>query len=150
MKRIKKPTSGNTGGAKYNVGYGKPPAERQFKKGQSGNPRGRPKGRKNLGKSVADVLTAPVNVRMGSREAKMPLREAVLRRVSNDALRGGPRAIADLLALVGKDNIFPTEIEDERAQPTIAEDTAIILDFIERQGAEFFENFHVGNRKQRS
>ena len=27
----------------YEVGYGKPPKEHRFKKGQSGNPRGRPK-----------------------------------------------------------------------------------------------------------
>jgi len=31
----------------YDVGYGKPPAHSRFKPGQSGNPRGRPKGVKN-------------------------------------------------------------------------------------------------------
>ena len=33
--------------APYEVGYGKPPEETQFTKGQSGNPKGRPKGAKN-------------------------------------------------------------------------------------------------------
>ena len=33
--------------ADYQVGYGKPPIETRFKSGQSGNPRGRPKGAKN-------------------------------------------------------------------------------------------------------
>lgn len=28
----------------YEVGYGKPPQRTQFKKGQTGNPKGRPKG----------------------------------------------------------------------------------------------------------
>ena len=31
----------------YEVGYGKPPKSSRFKKGKSGNPKGRPKGAKN-------------------------------------------------------------------------------------------------------
>ena len=33
--------------ANYRIGYGKPPKESRFQPGQSGNPRGRPRGAKN-------------------------------------------------------------------------------------------------------
>ncbi len=150
MKRIKKSTSGNTGESKYNVGYGKPPARHQFKKGHSGNTRGRPKGRKNFAKVLQDVLDAPVNVRQGTRDIKMPAREALFRRLWNAAVRGEPKAMQNLIAVVGKESIFALESPETESQPVVEDDLAIISDFIERQGAEFFEDFHVGNRKQRS
>jgi len=44
------------------VGYGRPPPERRFRKGQSGNPKGRPKGARGLKAEAAEVLneTFPV------------------------------------------------------------------------------------------
>jgi S-adenosylmethionine/arginine decarboxylase-like enzyme len=44
------------------VGYGKPPLHTRFKKGQSGNPRGRPRGAKNLSTLVSDALDQTVVV----------------------------------------------------------------------------------------
>ena len=42
----------------YEVGYGKPPRHTWFKKGQSGNPRGRPCGSKNLKTLLSEALRA--------------------------------------------------------------------------------------------
>ncbi|MEM9435268.1 MAG: DUF5681 domain-containing protein [Pseudomonadota bacterium] len=42
----------STAPSTYDVGYGKPPTANQFKPGQSGNPKGRPKGSKNKPKPV--------------------------------------------------------------------------------------------------
>ncbi len=47
----------------YDVGYGKPPKSGQWKKGQSGNPQGRPKNRSDLVKDAAAILSEPVTAR---------------------------------------------------------------------------------------
>lgn len=39
----------------YDVGYGKPPVATRFKQGQSGNPKGRPKGAKNKRSALFEV-----------------------------------------------------------------------------------------------
>lgn len=47
----------------YNAGFGKPPRTSQWKKGQSGNPKGRPKTRTDLVKDAAAILSEPVSAR---------------------------------------------------------------------------------------
>jgi uncharacterized protein DUF5681 len=48
---------------KYEVGFGKPPKASQWKKGQSGNPGGRPKTRIDLLQDAAAILAEPVTAR---------------------------------------------------------------------------------------
>ena len=60
----------------YQVGYGKPPRNAGFKKGQSRNPRGRPPGSKNLTTLLNDALNEPVTITENGR-CKINKREAV-------------------------------------------------------------------------
>jgi Family of unknown function (DUF5681) len=46
----------------YDVGYRKPPRHTRFAKGQSGNPRGRPPGAKNLKTLLSEALNETVIV----------------------------------------------------------------------------------------
>ncbi|MCE8511905.1 hypothetical protein KBY22_04330 [Ruegeria pomeroyi] len=47
----------------YDTGYGKPPKASRWKKGQSGNPKGRPKTRSDLVNEAAAILSEPVAAR---------------------------------------------------------------------------------------
>ena len=49
------------------VGYKHPPVKSQFRKGQSGNPRGRRKGQRNLAAVLREVLRQTVKVKRGEK-----------------------------------------------------------------------------------
>ena len=46
----------------YEVGYGKPPRHTRYQKGRSGNPAGRPRGKKNLATLLSDALDQKIIV----------------------------------------------------------------------------------------
>jgi hypothetical protein len=73
----------------YEVGYGKPPKSAQFKKGQSGNPSGRPKDLRKLQlEPLERVLTRTMPVSINGKKEKMSLLEAIAYQQVNSALSG--------------------------------------------------------------
>jgi len=78
--------------ADYEIGYGKPPKTHQFKKGQSGNPKGRPKsiqkGEDADRFDVAQVLLSPIETRINGQVRQMDPYEASLRSCLKKALNG--------------------------------------------------------------
>ena len=77
----------------YEVGYGKPPSHTRFKKGQSGNPRGRPCGSKNLKTLLSEALNEPVIITENGRRRKITKREAIVREVVNCSATPDWRAV---------------------------------------------------------
>jgi len=84
----------------YEVGYGKPPRHTRFKKGQSGNPRGRPKGSKNLTTLLTEALNEPVIVVENGGRRKITMRQAIIKQLVNRSATADWRAIKILLDLV--------------------------------------------------
>jgi hypothetical protein len=84
----------------YEVGYGKPPRDSQFKKGQSGNKRGRPKGVKNLKTDVVEELTEMVKMRVGDRALRISKQRALLKLLWLKGMKGDSRALNSLLGLL--------------------------------------------------
>ena len=75
----------------YDVGYGKTPKHTRFKKGQSGNPKGRPKGSKNLKTIIDETLSTRVPVTLDGKKRTMPLREALIHKLAADSFNGSVR-----------------------------------------------------------
>ncbi len=74
--------------AAYEVGYGKPPAHTQFKKGQSGNPRGRPKGSLNIATTLKRELASRVTVTENGRQKTLTKGEATIKQLVNRSAQG--------------------------------------------------------------
>ena len=104
--------------AEYDVGYGKPPKNARFKKGQSGNPNGRPKGSKNISTIIAEVCTERVRVKRNEDGTfqYMTKIQAIMTQVANQAARGDLKAARALFQILG---MFPQLKEPEPRQRPI-------------------------------
>ena len=71
-----------------------PPKHAQFKKGQSGNPRGRPKGSRNL----AGLLKEALEARSEAGDGQMTKLEAAVKQIADNAAAGDPKMLQMLLA----------------------------------------------------
>lgn len=85
--------------ASYKVGYKSPPLHTRFRAGQSGNPRGRPKKAESLNTIVRKTLGGKVAVRTANGTKKISRIEAVLQKTLELAMKGNPRAQAELIKL---------------------------------------------------
>ncbi|MEN1704655.1 MAG: DUF5681 domain-containing protein [Planctomycetota bacterium] len=72
----------------YEVGYGKPPKNTRWKKGQSGNPKGRPKKTKEFQSLIERELDATVTISEGGKPVRLTLRELIAKTVVRGAAKG--------------------------------------------------------------
>jgi hypothetical protein len=83
----------------YEVGYGKPPLATRFVKGQSGNPSGRPRARRNLATALLAVLNEPVIVTEQGRRKRITKLEAAFKQLVNRSVGGDLAATRVLVQL---------------------------------------------------
>ena len=81
---------------------GCPPKAHQFKPGQSGNPKGRPKGVPSLQEALARKAARFVKVKQGEEIVKVPKIVALARRVFAKALEGDLAAARLVFQLAGE------------------------------------------------
>jgi Family of unknown function (DUF5681) len=97
-----------------------PPKHSQFKKGVSGNPKGRPKRRKDqlVSHIIRKVQNTPTAYREGGRTKRASRLELALKKLVNGALEGDARSAEELFKLRG----MASKNSDARSRTIIVED----------------------------
>ena len=72
----------------YEIGYGKPPRDNQFRKGVSGNPKGRPKKPLDFDDDLLRESRRPIIINEHGRRRRISKHEAVIKQLTNQAMKG--------------------------------------------------------------
>jgi hypothetical protein len=125
-----RPRNHNRGRDSPAVGYGKPPRAHQFKPGQSGNPRGRPKGAKNEETILHGLFNRKIEVRESGRVRKITFLEAMLLRFAEEGLKGNTKSAAFLL-----NRYAGVRTDDDVSSDVSNEDREVIEAFLRRHAS---------------
>jgi hypothetical protein len=107
--------------ASYEVGYGRPPRHSRFKPGQSGNPKGRPKGSKSLKTLLEDALSSPITITECGVPKKIALQELLFKAMVGKAVKGDARSTALLVKLMEQFGL---------SKPDGSENTPLIVEIV--------------------
>jgi hypothetical protein len=115
------------------VGYCKPPKHTRFKPGHSGNPRGRPRGTRNLKTDLAEELAERIPITEGGRKRSVSKQRGMVKQLVAKALKGDVRAASIILDQAERLLGVGTDASNESLTP----DRQAILDaYIERETQE--------------
>jgi len=92
------------------AGFMNPPEHTRFKKGKSGNPRGRPRKPKDLNTALQKVLNRKVRIK--DNEQKMPIRDALIWKLRELALQGDKQALFLQRRIVEQANLAQVDVWD--------------------------------------
>jgi hypothetical protein len=86
----------------YRVGYRRPPKEHQFQKGRSGNPKGRPKGVKNLATDIDEECRELLVITEGGKRRVITKQRAMVKSLLNKAALGDAKAATLFFSVRGR------------------------------------------------
>lgn len=101
--------------APYEVGNKRPPKHSRFKPGQSGNPKGRPKGSHSLSASVGQELRKPVTAMKGGKPVKMTKGGLIANQLVDNSMKNNLKATALVLKLEQQDCRELAKVEGDQS-----------------------------------
>lgn len=113
----------------YEVGYGRPPKEHQFKSGKSGNSTGRPKMVKDFKTDLADELEEVITVNEFGKAKHITKQKAFIKKLVAGALNGNTNSSRILTQLIAN---YAKESVDKEPEELSIDDKAILELFMER------------------
>jgi hypothetical protein len=96
----------------YEIGYRRPPPAGQFKKGSSGNPKGRPKGSHNFVTLLEQELAQTIVVNENGRKKSVTRLQAMVKRLVAGALQGDQKSMLTLFEVLRRTG----QLENTEAQ----------------------------------
>src|SRR5712664_3525373 len=95
---MKKPSLSAADSA-HEIGYGKPPKANQFRKGRTGNPRGKRRGEETFISAFKRIVSKRVKINDGEKVRTITLAEAVILKNIHAALQKNPLAMSNIFGL---------------------------------------------------
>lgn len=123
-------------------GYGRPPKNSQFKKGQSGNPKGRPKGTLNFVCVLQRTLRERVVINENGRRRTITKLEAAIKQLVNRAAGGDMNAFRTLSVLAHTAEERLATDNDVGPKQLSAVDQKVMRNFLKR-----FEQTKIGEER---
>lgn len=111
-----------------NIGYGNPPKATRFVKGQSGNPKGRPKGSKNTLKLIEEILEQKISITQNGKSLKISKRIAMLTQFINSGVTGNLKSISAIIPYMLQ--IDTKNEENQKTETLSVDDETFITNFI--------------------
>ncbi|WP_425419050.1 DUF5681 domain-containing protein [Oricola indica] len=103
------------------IGYKKPPKTTRWKKGQSGNPRGRKKKPRDANGLLKLELEKVITIRDGGEDVRITKKEALITSLVNDGIKGNAKAREMMMRLLDVDSVPEPFIANDNDQALLDE-----------------------------
>jgi hypothetical protein len=126
------------------IGYKSPPAWSRFRRGQSGNPSGRPKSAKTLKAELIEELEELTSISEDGQNRQVTKARAIAKSIVRAAAGGNMRATTALITLFARD-----PLDTEHAEEATPEERGLLDDFVDREVRRRVAESSSNNSKQK-